>query len=133
MLCVDTDQSSGEPENDRGRRVLYLLESDRADAAGGTGIHRGNVIGDGFAVLLDFLNQGFLQEEAGKPFGGACLLGGKHQGVSHGDTGAVQKHMASGNHGENENKKESEKGIQNIVRLNEYSGMNFYTNGHNDS
>ena len=30
-------------------------------------------------------------------------------------------------------KKESEKGIQNIVRLNEYSGMNFYTNGHNDS
>jgi len=30
-------------------------------------------------------------------------------------------------------KKGSEKGIQNIVHLNEYSGMNCYTNGHNDS
>ena len=29
-------------------------------------------------------------------------------------------------------KKESEKGIQNIACLNEYSGMNCYTNGHND-
>lgn len=29
-------------------------------------------------------------------------------------------------------KKEGEKGIQNIVCLNEYSGMNCYTNGHND-